>query len=149
MSIQAGTGPQGLEVGRAARASGPGRWVPRGIALLVDSAGVVLFAYLGRGAHEGGRSAAEVLEVALPFLTARLVVAVLVRHSSLRLWPGGVVAWLVTWAGGLALRAWGGGGTALPFVLVALGMLGALFLGWRLVLLIARRVRAGGAVGSN
>ena len=122
--------------------SGPNRWVQRGVALLLDAAAIVLFAYLGRGAHEGGRSAAEVLEVALPFLVARLVVAVLVRHSSTRLWPGGVVAWLVTWAGGLALRAALGGGTALPFVLVSLGVLGGLFLVWRLAWLIERRVRA-------
>ncbi len=142
MSIQPGTGPQGLEVGRASRSLGPGRWAQRGAALLLDYAAVALFAYLGRGAHEGGRSAGEVLEVALPFLAARLVVAVLVRASSLRLWPGGVVAWLVTWVGGLALRAWGGGGTALPFVLVALGVLGALFLGWRLVWWLVRRPRS-------
>lgn len=141
MSIQPETGPQGLDVGRASRAAGPGMWGQRGAAMLLDMAAVVLFAYLGRGAHEGGRSVTDVLEVALPFLVARLLVTVLVQHSSLRLWPGGVVAWLVTWAGGLALRAALGGGTALPFVLVTLGVLGALFLGWRLVWLLAKRAR--------
>ncbi|QDB78572.1 DUF3054 domain-containing protein [Georgenia sp. 311] len=139
MSMQPGTGPQGLEVGRATRALGPGRWTERVAALLLDSAAVVLFAWLGRGAHEGGRSVAEVLDVALPFLLARLVVALLVRDGSLRLWPGGVVAWLVTWGGGMALRAWGGDGTAPAFVLVALGVLGALLLGWRLVRLLVSR----------
>ena len=139
MSIQPGGGPQGLDV---ARASGPrGRWAERGAAMLLDMAGVVLFAYLGRGAHEGGRSVTDVLEVALPFLLARLLVAVLVREGSLRLWPGGVVAWLVTWAGGMGLRAALGGGTALPFVLVALGVLGALLLGWRLVWALVTRAR--------
>lgn len=101
--------------------------------MLLDAAAVLLFAYLGRGAHEGGRSLGDVLEVALPFLVARLVATALVRHGPTRLWPGGVVAWLVTWAGGMALRAALGGGTAVPFLLVALGVLGALFLGWRLV----------------
>ncbi|WP_226924841.1 DUF3054 domain-containing protein [Georgenia satyanarayanai] len=138
MSIQPGTGPQGLDVGRASRAAGT--WRQRGAAMLLDMAAVTLFAYLGRGAHEGGRSATDVLEVALPFLLARLLVTVLVQHGSLRLWPGGVVAWLATWAGGLALRAALGDGTALPFVLVALGVLGALFLGWRAVWLLATRV---------
>ena len=58
MSMQPGTGPQGLEVGRATRALGPGRWTERAAALLLDGAAVVLFAWLGRGAHEGGRSLA-------------------------------------------------------------------------------------------
>ncbi len=139
MSIQPGGGPQGLDVARASGAQG--RWAERGAAMLLDMAGVVLFAYLGRGAHEGGRSVTDVLEVALPFLLARLLVAVLVREGSLRLWPGGVVAWLVTWAGGMGLRAALGGGTALPFVLVALGVLGALLLGWRLVWALVTRAR--------
>lgn len=108
-------------------------WTRRGLATLLDAAAVLLFAYLGRGAHEGGRSLGDVLEVALPFLVARLVATALVRHGPTRLWPGGVVTWLVTWAGGMALRAALGGGTAVPFLLVALGVLGALFLGWRLV----------------
>ncbi|WP_324652514.1 DUF3054 domain-containing protein [Georgenia sp. H159] len=146
MSIQPGTGPQGLDVARATGAPGRGRWGERGLAMLLDMAAVVLFAYLGRGAHEGGRSLTDVVEVALPFLVTRLVVTVLVRESSLRTWPGGVVAWLVTWAGGMALRAALGGGTALPFVLVALGVLGALFLGWRLVWWLVSR-RSGGAAG--
>ncbi len=141
MSSRSGDGPQVAGGGTGPPASGPSRWVSGGVALLLDFAAVVLFAYLGRGAHEAGRSVAEVLEVALPFLVARLVAAVLVRRSSLRIWPGGVVAWLVTWAGGLALRAVLGGGTALPFVLVSLGVLGALFLVWRLGWLIERRLR--------
>lgn len=141
MSIQPGTGQQGLDVARASGAPGHGRWGERGLAMLLDMAAVVLFAYLGRGAHEGGRSLTDVLEVALPFLVARLLVTVLLRASSLRLWPGGVVAWLLTWAGGLALRALLGDGTALPFVLVALGVLGALTLGWRLTWLLASRAR--------
>ncbi len=142
MSIGPGTGQQGLDVARSADGPREGRWAERGVALLLDLAAVILFAYLGRGAHEGGRSVADVLEVALPFLVARLLVTVLVRHGSLRLWPGGVLAWLVTWAGGMALRAALGGGTALPFVLVALGVLGGLLLGWRLVRLLV--TRAGG-----
>ncbi|WP_413450893.1 DUF3054 domain-containing protein [Georgenia phoenicis] len=144
MSIQPGTGPQGLDVGRTSRAAGTGQWGQRGVAMLLDMAGVVLFAYLGRGAHEGGRSVTDVLEVALPFLVARLLVTVLVQHGSLRLWPGGVVVWLVTWAGGMGLRAALGGGTALPFVLVALGVLGALLLGWRAVWLLVTRIRRRG-----
>lgn len=137
--MQPGTGPQGLDVGRASRSAEPARWVQRGVVLLVDLAAVTLFAYLGRGAHDGGRTLPDVLDVALPFLTARLVVALLVREGSLRLWPGGVLAWLVTWGGGMGLRAWGGDGTALPFVLVALGVLGGMFLGWRLLWWLVRR----------
>lgn len=134
--------PQGSSALESARGS-RGSWGRRIVPLALDLVAVLVFAYLGRGAHEGGRSPGEVLEVALPFVVARLVVALLVREGATRVWPGGVLAWLVTWGAGMALRAALGGGTALPFVLVALGVLGAFFLGWRVVawLLVRRRTR--------
>jgi hypothetical protein len=56
--------------------------------------------------------------------------------------PAGVGAWLGTVALGMVLRVVAGQGTAVAFVLVALGFLGLFLLGWRLVALgILRRRR--------
>jgi hypothetical protein len=47
--------------------------------------------------------------------------------------------WLSTVAVGMALRVVSGQGTAVAFVFVALGFLGATMLGWRIVLVVVRR----------
>ncbi|MGO1315801.1 MAG: DUF3054 family protein, partial [Cellulomonadaceae bacterium] len=60
----------------------------------------------------------------------------------LRAWPTGLGLWLGTWAAGMGLRALTGGGTALAFVLVALGVLGLGLLGWRV---LARVLGVGGS----
>ena len=138
MSTLPGSEPQ-RPGARASLSSGPVTSVQRGAALLLDLAAVVLFAYLGRGAHEGGRSLADVIEVALPFLLARIIAIVLTNQDPVRLFPGGVVAWLLTWSAGMGIRSGMADGTAAPFVLVALGVLGGLFLAWRLVWLLAAR----------
>ena len=141
MSTPPGTGPH-RPGARTSLSLGPVTSVQHGAGLLLDLAAVVLFAYLGRGAHEGGRSPADVIEVALPFLLARIIAILLTNQDPVRLFPGGVVAWLLTWGAGMGMRSGMGGGTAAPFVLVALGVLGGLFLGWRLVwLLVVRAAR--------
>lgn len=53
----------------------------------------------------------------------------------------GVIVSVVTVSIGMLLRIVGGQGIALPFVLVALGFLGAFMLGWRIVLRGLRHVR--------
>ena len=45
----------------------------------------------------------------------------------------GVSAWFATVTVGMALRVLAGQGTALPFVLVAFGFLGATMAGWRVI----------------
>lgn len=102
-------------------------------AAALDVVAVVVFAAVGRSSHDSSLDVAGVLGTAWPFLVA-LGIGWLVLRAQKRpraLWPTGVGLWGITWGLGLALRAVTGGGTALPFVLVALGVLGALLVGWR------------------
>lgn len=101
--------------------------------LLVDWLAILLFIFGGLDSHDRQQTLGTLVIVAWPFLVARMVALPLVRGRAEALWPAGIVAWLVTWALGIALRALVGDGTALPFVLVTAGMLGALLLGWRLL----------------
>ncbi len=111
-------------------------------ALAVDAVLVVAFAAAGRASHHG-----DILlglwTTAWPFLAALAVgwVATLAWRRPLAPGRTGIPLWIVTVAGGMILRALSGHGTAVPFVLVAAGTLALLLIGWRLVALLARRVR--------
>ncbi len=135
------------------------------LTFLADAGAVALFIALGRRTHEesGLSGYADALR---PFLMALLVVwlgvflwqafamartkdstdALAWRERAARrlmaIWPTGVLVWVVTAAGGLALRAAGGGGLSGGFPYVTFGVLGALMLGWRLVAILIRRRRA-------
>ena len=117
--------------------------------LLLDGLLVVGFAAIGNRSHETGLALGDVLGTAAPFLLGLLVSSLVVRfwRQPSRLWPDAVVVILGTVAVGMAVRVLsGGGGAEWSFVLVALGVLGALLTIRRLVSgLIARRVvRRGG-----
>lgn len=111
------------------------------LALLVDVVLVVVFAATGRGTHEHGTAALQVLATAWPFLVGAgagwLVARGWQRPFSARL---GLVVWVATWALGMGLRAATGQGTAVPFLIVAAAFLALLVL-WRVVagLLLRRR----------
>ncbi len=103
---------------------------------------VLAFAASGRRTHEHGVTIAGVLETAWPFLLAYALTSLVARawRSPALPWPTGVVLWLGTVAGGLALRALSGAGVALSFQLVTLLVLGVLLVvpravarvvGWR------------------
>ncbi|MER2135898.1 MAG: DUF3054 domain-containing protein [Arthrobacter sp.] len=106
---------------------------------------IVVFAALGRDTHAHGVDPAGVLLTASPFITAALAGWALLRlwHRPASLWPHGVILWLLTAAGGLALRALAGGGTAFSFQLVTFGVLGVFLLLPRLAasLVMRRRTR--------
>ena len=105
---------------------------------------ILVFAALGRQSHEHGLDFAGILGTALPFAAACLLgwAATRAWRSPVRLWPTGVVVWLVTVAAGLVIRALTGGGTATSFMLVTLAVLGAFLLGQRLLRQAAARVRS-------
>jgi len=123
--------------------------------LLTDAAGVLIFVAIGRNNHDEGTAVGGIVKVAAPFLIA------LLAGWALGLWldrgsgPGasgrgvtglrfGAVVWIVTLAGGMALRhGVFGRGTATPFVIVATLFLALVLLGWRLVLVVRSRRRAG------
>ena len=100
---------------------------------MIDAALVVGFAALGRRSHEEGSSATGIIEVAAPFL-----IALAVGWLAARAWrapasvSAGVAVWVVTVAGGLALRSIVfDRGIAPAFIVVAALTLGVLLVGWR------------------
>ena len=81
---------------------------------------------------------------AWPFLVGALVGWLAcrgTRHPAAVI-PTGLSVWLCAEVGGMVLRTLTGQGTALPFVLVSLVVLGALLIGYRLMLLGVRRIRS-------
>lgn len=91
-------------------------------ALVGDLVLVILFATLGRASHGESLTLPGIAGTAWPFVLACLVawLAVsLLRIPHSRVWPAGLLIWLVTVAGGLGLRVAAGDTAALPFVIVA------------------------------
>lgn len=116
------------------------------VAAGLDLVSILVFVALGRRSHDEGSAISGTLEVAAPFVLAAAVGWVVLRvwRRPVAPWETGVPLWLVTVAGGMVLRRFVfDRGTALPFVIVATGMLGALLLGWRAV--AARREGRPGA----
>ncbi|MFD5277805.1 DUF3054 domain-containing protein [Pseudarthrobacter sp. NPDC058362] len=102
---------------------------------LTDAVLIMLFAAVGRGAHERGDVVAGVLLTAWPFLAGAAIGWLASRawlHPLKVRWAG-VVIWLCSLAGGMLLRALTGQTVVLPFVIVAFLSLGVLLLGYRLL----------------
>jgi hypothetical protein len=115
---------------------GPSSWT-------LDLAAVLVFVGIGRSVHAHGLSIGGMASTAWPFLVGLLAARaalVLLRRPAASLGDG-VAVCAVTVAVGMALRVVSGQGTAVAFVLVALGFLGATMGSWRLV---ARWWPAGG-----
>ena len=106
------------------------------IAVVADALVVIVFAAVGRANHHESAGANGVWHTAWPFLlgtTLALGLTALTKADPLGL-RGGVRVWLWTLGIGMVVRHSIGHGTPLAFVIVALLVLGALFLGWRLAL---------------
>lgn len=111
--------------------------------MAVDVVLIVLFALLGRREHEHALSIGGILMTALPFLVAYVVVTLLSKPWTTinKLFPVGVLVWVVTVAAGLALRVAMDSTAALPFIIVATLVLGAFLMGRRLVTsMVAKRL---------
>ncbi|NHB86063.1 DUF3054 domain-containing protein [Tessaracoccus sp. HDW20] len=93
----------------------------------------------GRASH--GESVAGTFLTAWPFVVACLVawVVLLILGDDGLGWRAGLIVWLVTLIGGMALRVAAGDTAAVAFMVVATIFTGVTLLGWRL---IARRVVA-------
>jgi hypothetical protein len=120
-------------------------------AFAIDAVLILGFAALGRRSHEEGSSISGVVEVAAPFLIALAVGWLVARAWRAPLAPAtGVVVWIVTLVGGMALRSLVfDRGIAPAFIVVALLTLALLLVGWRLLAtrLLPRRRRLEGAGG--
>lgn len=112
-------------------------------AAAADALLILLFAAVGRDAHQRGEIITGVLATAWPFLAGAAVAWLAVRawRRPLAVWPSGVAVWLGALAVGMLLRALTGQTVVLPFVIVALLSLAVLLLGYRLLLAAARRWR--------
>lgn len=124
------------------RTPGPGTRRSAALAACADAALILIFAAIGRDAHQRGDVISGVLSTAWPFLIGAAVpwLALRLWRSPLAIWPSGVVVWLGAVTVGMLLRAVTGQTVVLPFVIVALLSLGLLLLGYRLVAAGARRL---------
>ena len=129
---------------RPAAARSAARWPALRTAALAggaDAALILVFAAIGRDAHQRGDVLVGVLSTAWPFLLGAALswLALRVWRTPLALWPSGVGVWLGTVTIGMLLRATTGQTVVLPFVVVALLSLGLLLLGYRLLASGVRR----------
>ncbi|WP_226347027.1 DUF3054 domain-containing protein [Agilicoccus flavus] len=106
------------------------------LAALLDAGVLLLFAALGRRSHGEGGALLGLWQTAWPFLAGAalgwLVVAGARRRAPIGV-RDGVVVWVATVAGGMAVRTLTGAGTAPSFVVVATVVTGVLLLGRRVV----------------
>jgi peptidoglycan/LPS O-acetylase OafA/YrhL len=111
-------------------------------AALADAALILVFAAIGRDAHQRGDVFTGVLLTAWPFLAGAALawLSVRVRRRPLSI-PAGLVVWLGAVAGGMVLRAITGQTVVVAFVIVALVSLGVLLVGYRALLALVRRFR--------
>ncbi|WP_394251904.1 DUF3054 domain-containing protein [Arthrobacter pityocampae] len=126
--------------GRAVSGRAPAGPVGWGV---TDVVLIFAFAASGRRTHEHGVTVVGVVETAWPFLLAYTAAALAARawRSPGTPWPTGVVLWLGTVAGGLAVRALSGAGVAPSFQVVTLIVLGLFLLLPRVVHHVVRRRR--------
>ncbi|MFG1998926.1 DUF3054 domain-containing protein [Spirillospora sp. NPDC048911] len=112
----------------------------RVIAAGLDVCCLLVFVAIGRASHEEAASLSGFGTTAWPFLVGLALGWGVTRgwREPFAFVPAGIGIWAVTVAGGMALRALSGQGTAVAFVIVATVFTGVTLLGWRLA---ARFVR--------
>ena len=113
--------------------------------LVADLIIVLVFVVIGRATHDHGEYAAGVWSTAWPFMTGLALGWLAMRvtgRSGARPRDGGVIC-LYTVVVGMTLRVIAGQGTAFAFILVALGFLGALMVGIRVLVQAVHRRLAG------
>ena len=114
------------------------------VAMALDLAAVLLFVGIGRAVHTDGASMAGFASTAWPFVSGLAFgwLAVLAGGLLVEALVSGLVVVVATVALGMTFRVVSGQGTALAFVLVAIGFLGAEMLGWRALAMVFRQPRS-------
>jgi hypothetical protein len=110
------------------------------IGFCLDGVVVLVFVAIGRSAHRHGLGLGGIASTLWPFavgLGCGWLVVLASKQDPTRLRPGAEIA-VLTVALGMALRLISGQGTAVAFVFVALGFLGAAMALWRFVTRAAR-----------
>jgi peptidoglycan/LPS O-acetylase OafA/YrhL len=111
-------------------------------AALADAILILVFAAIGRDAHQRGDVVIGVFLTAWPFLAGAALAWLAARawRHPLSL-PMGVAIWLGAVGGGMVLRAVTGQTVVFAFVIVALLSLGLFLVGYRALLALVRRPR--------
>lgn len=111
---------------------------------VIDFVIILMFVAIGRTTHDHGVSLAGLTSTTWPFAVGWLIATVILVATgrSGKSVEGGLLVWLSTVVVGMLLRVVAGQGIALAFVIVALGFLGALMLGWRFLWRVTQRRRA-------
>jgi hypothetical protein len=107
----------------------------------LDGAAVLVFVAIGRSVHRHGLDLGGIASTLWPFavgLGCGWLVVLATRQSPAGLREGAEIA-AVTVALGMMLRVISGQGTAVAFIFVALGFLGAAMMAWRVIAWAARR----------
>ncbi|WP_416377144.1 DUF3054 domain-containing protein [Arthrobacter sp. CDRTa11] len=115
-----------------------------------DALLILVFAAIGRDAHQRGDVVTGVLLTAWPFLAGAALAwaAARVWRRPLSVRPAGLAVWLGAVAGGMLLRALTGQTVVIAFVVVALLTLGVFLMGYRLLLALLIRLRRPANKGS-
>ncbi|BAW10598.1 DUF3054 domain-containing protein [Nocardia seriolae] len=121
------------------------------VPFVADVVLVVVFCLLGRNAHDEAVLGAGLLRTFWPFGTGLVLgwaIAVAVaardgagaarRFDGRAVWPTGVIIWLSTLVGGMALRAVAGQSVVVSFFIVAATFLALFLIGWRAAAQILR-----------
>jgi peptidoglycan/LPS O-acetylase OafA/YrhL len=116
-------------------------------AVVLDTALVLVFVLIGRSSHDEGFSLLGSLDTAWPFVIGLCVGWLVSRawRAPLSLTRTALPVWASTVVIGVALRALGGQGVAVSFVIVTLLVLAVFLVGWRAiaVLVVSRTKRVG------
>jgi hypothetical protein len=109
----------------------------------LDLVVVLIFVAIGRSVHDHGVKLVGMMSTTWPFAIGLAIgwLAVFATRRGGATWRDGVVVSVATVAVGMVLRVLAGQGTAVAFIAVALGFLGAAMVGWRLVFAGFARVR--------
>jgi Protein of unknown function (DUF3054) len=118
---------------------------------LIDLVIVLVFVGIGRSVHDHGVNLAGLVSTAWPFVTglaAGWLLVTTTKRSGASPIDGALVC-ATTVALGMVLRVVSGQGTAVAFIAVALGFLGLLMVGWRVLAQNLWRLKRSGAVRSR
>lgn len=113
-------------------------------AAIADAVLILMFAAVGRDAHQRGDVVAGALITAWPFLAGAALgwLAARAWRNPLSVRWTGLAVWLGALGGGMLLRLLTNQTVVLPFIIVALLSLGLLLVGWRLAWAGVRRLRS-------
>lgn len=111
------------------------------VAIGADLASIVVFAALGRDAHQETVNIWGVAQTAWPFLVGGAAgwIACKAWRNPLKAFPSGVVIAASAVAVGMTLRVLTGGSAPIAFIIVASSVLLTFVAGWRLATTLVRR----------